>query len=781
MRQRTSNRASLHRLAVGFVVAVLLAAAVPAQSANVAVCGTVTAYVPAGLVPGVIVIGGRSIPIAAGTTLNGAGLIALGSDLCLSGTLNLSGELVSPSTITVNATASVQTCGIVSAYTAATSLVPGLVVIGGQPFPIAAGVTLDGSGLLTVGANVCLNGTVNGLGQLITPSSITANVATTVSVCGVVTAYTAATASAPGSLTIGGQTFPIAAGTAIDGSGLITVGANLCLNGTLDASGQLVVPSSVTANVSTSVSVCGVVSAYTAATASAPGSLTIGGQTFPIAAGTVISGSSLITAGADLCLTGTLNASGQLVVPSSVSANVSAAVNVCGVVVAYTAATASTPGSITIGGNTFPIAVGTAIDGSGLITVGANLCLNGTVNAAGQLIPPSTITVNAGTSLNVCGVVTAYTAATAAAPGSITIGGQTFSIAPGTVLAGNVQVGANLCLSATINPGGQIGGGSATPNPANPPPTTPVNACGVVTAFTPATSTSSGSITIGGQTFVIAAGTTFGPEVSVGASLCFTLPVTPGGEIAGPGPGSPVPSSPANEIVFPVAARLVGIGGSEWRTDLRVLNHGSAPATVNVEWYPFAPDGRPGPAQTVPIIVNPGVQGVYNNTLQLLFNTDGGGSVKLVSASFEIAAALRLYHETLGGPCPGTFGLFEKGLRRSESLTRGALLLLAQRPAEARNIRTNLGYFNASPDPVQLTLRVFATDGRLLGTRAMTLPSFANDQKSVFAIVDSVLPQDREQQDLYVTFEAQGGLPFLYGSAVYNSTNDALFVSPWQY
>jgi hypothetical protein len=543
-----------------------------------------------------------------------------------------------------------------------------------------------------------------------------------------------------------------------------------------------VVPSSITANATTSVSLCGVVSAYTGATASAPGSITIGGQTFPIAAGTVISGSSLINLGANLCLTGTLNASGQLVVPSSVSANVSATVNVCGVVVAYTAATASSPGSITIGGNTFPIAAGTAIQGSGLITIGANLCLSGTVNPSGQLIAPSTITVNASASLNVCGVVTAYTAASSVTPGSITIAGQTFSIAPGAVLGGNIQVGANLCLSATTNPSGQIGGGSATPNPDPAPPTTPVNACGIVTEYTPATSSSPGSITVGGQTFSIAPGTTFGPEVRVGASLCFNLPVTAGGQISRPGPGSPpIPSTPANEIIFPVAARLIGIGGSEWRTDLRVLNHGSAPATVNVEWYPFAPNGRPGPAQTVPIIVNPGVQGVYNNTLQSLFNTEGGGSLRLVSASFEIGAALRLYHETVGGACPGTFGLFEKGLRRSESLTRGALLLLAHRPAEARNIRTNLGYFNASPEPVQLTLRVFATDGRLLGARAMILPSFANDQKSVFAMVDSVLPQDREQQDLYVTFEAQGGLPFLYGSAIYNSTNDALYVLPWQH
>jgi hypothetical protein len=63
----------------------------------------------------------------------------------------------------------------------------------------------------------------------------------------------------------------------------------------------------------------------------------------------------------------------------------------------------------------------------------------------------------------------------------------------------------------------------------------------------------------------------------------------------------------------------------------------------------------------------------------------------------------------------------------------------------------------------------------------MTLPSFANDQKSVFQMVDTVASSDREQQDFYITFEAQGGKPFVYGSAVYNSTNDGLYVIPWQY
>jgi hypothetical protein len=603
-----------------------------------------------------------------------------------------------------------------------------------------------------------------------------------VSVCGTVTAY-AAPGLLPGLIVIGGQSIPIAVGANINGSGLITVGSNLCLNGSLNALAQLQA-GTVTLNASTSVSVCGDVSAYTAATASAPGSITIGGQTFPIAAGTNINGAGLIDVGASLCLDATLNGLGQIVAPATVTANATTSVSVCGVVSAYTAATASAPGSITIGGQTFPIAAGTQIDGSAVIMVGANLCLNGTINVSGQLTPPTSVSVNVGTSISVCGIVTAYTAPTAVTYGSITIGGQTFSISPGTALtgAGLIQVGANLCLTGTAGGGGQIGGGSVTPNPNPPPPTTSVNVCGIVSAFVPATASLAGSITIGSQTFGIAAGTTFGPEVRVGASLCFDLPIATGGggQISNPGPG-PVPSTPANEIIFPVVAHLTGFGGAEWRTDVRIVNLGTSPATVTLEWYPFSPAGRSGPAQTSQVIVNPGVQGTFNRVLESLFDTDGGGSVRLVSASFEVGAALRLYHDTQQGPCEGTFGMFEKGLKRSESASRAALLVLSHRPADMRSVRSNLGYFNASPDPVQIAFQVHATDGRLLGSKSITLPSFANDQRSIFDLVDTVPSSDREQQDLYVTFEAQGGLPFVYGSAVYNSTNDGLYVIPWQY
>src|SRR5512140_676036 len=99
-------------------------------------------------------------------------------------------------------------------------------------------------------------------------------------------------------------------------------------------------------------------------------------------------------------MNGTVNASGQLVAPTSVTANATTSVSVCGVVSAYTAATASAPGSITIGGQTFPIAAGTNIDGSGLITAGANRCRNRTDNASGPPRRSSDLTANATTSVS---------------------------------------------------------------------------------------------------------------------------------------------------------------------------------------------------------------------------------------------------------------------------------------------------------------------------------------------------------------------------------------------
>jgi len=75
---------------------------------------------------------------------------------------------------------------------------------------------------------------------------------TTQMICGVVTAFTPATADTAGSITINGMTFTITAGTTITGTMIPTgtdlTGVNLCLNLTLDANGNIIAPSSATTN-----------------------------------------------------------------------------------------------------------------------------------------------------------------------------------------------------------------------------------------------------------------------------------------------------------------------------------------------------------------------------------------------------------------------------------------------------------------------------------------------------------------------------------------------------
>jgi len=95
--------------------------------------------------------------------------------------------------------------------------------------------------------------------------------------------------------------------------------------------------------------------------------------------------------------------------------------------------------------------------------------------------------------------------ATAAAPGSITIGGITFPIAAGTTATGTgiLAVGSNFCLVLGLNGSGQITAVSVTPSP-----TATVTITAPYTSYTPPTATTAGSITIGGVTFTIAAGTT---------------------------------------------------------------------------------------------------------------------------------------------------------------------------------------------------------------------------------------------------------------------------------
>ena len=137
--------------------------------------------------------------------------------------------------------ATIQVCGVVTVFIPATAVTVGAITIGGVPYVIAAGTTIEGQANIEVGIDMCLTATLSVTGQIVPPSSIVVNVEATVDICGVINAYVAATSTATGHITIGGATYAIAIGAEIENDALIVVGIELCLHATVNAIGQITV------------------------------------------------------------------------------------------------------------------------------------------------------------------------------------------------------------------------------------------------------------------------------------------------------------------------------------------------------------------------------------------------------------------------------------------------------------------------------------------------------------------------------------------------------------
>jgi hypothetical protein len=196
----------------------------------------------------------------------------------------------------------------------------------------------------------------------------------------------------------------------------------------------------------------------------------------------------------------------------------------CGRVNAYVPPTALLAGTVTVGPATLLIAAGT--DVSSQVEVGANLCFDLEIDTAGR-ITDSTVTANTTTAVDICGMVNAHAAADADSYGSLQIGGVDFVLAAGSQLPATVRAGANLCLDLTLNAFGQVSGGTAQANI-----TSTVDVCGQVTAFSAATATGDGSLTIDSVPRAVAARTTLSSQVRAGAFLRLRLTLDVFGRIA---------------------------------------------------------------------------------------------------------------------------------------------------------------------------------------------------------------------------------------------------------
>jgi hypothetical protein len=397
---------------------------------SITVEGKVTAYTRAtASANGSITIGGIRYGIKAGVSLPGC--VQIGATVRIKLDLNLLGLISACDVIWAQLSVS----GLVTAYVKATSTANGSITIGGKTYVIKAGVSLPTC--VKLGINVTLRLTLNGGGQVTGCAFVKASV----TLSGLVSAYVRATATANGSITIGGKTLVIKAGASLPTC--VQIGVNLKLKLTLNALGQ-VSGCQLLDIFNGSITLDGLVTAYVKATATSNGSITIGGVRLQIKAGVSLPG---VVVGARVKL-GLNISSSQITSCTFISARLA----VSGLVSAYVKATATANGSITIGGRTLVIRAGVSLPAA--VKVGVNVKLSVHLNANAQVTACDFVSAK----VKVTGLVTAYVSATATHTGSITIGGKAFIIKAGVTLPLLIALGLVVDVTLNLNSSGQVTG-----------------------------------------------------------------------------------------------------------------------------------------------------------------------------------------------------------------------------------------------------------------------------------------------------------------------------------
>jgi len=230
---------------------------------------------------------------------------------------------------------------------------------------------------------------------------------------------------------------------------------------------------------------------------------------------------------------------------------------------------------------------------------------------------------------------------------------------------------------------------------------------------------------------------------------------------------------------FAVAAHNAGLGTSFFRTDMRALNLTDEPATVYAEWYLHGLTNATGPTGKVQFVIGANGEAFYDDVVSSLFATSNRGAIRLLSA-FPFKALARNYNDQRPSGS-GTFGQDEPGLGTEGALTAGALIFDSNRPkGDSLGFRTNLGYFNPSPYPVDVTFNVRTPDGALVGAPSkVTLPAWGNDQALYYQLIPGIPTAQQTLENFFVTFTATKPV-YLFSSPVDNKTDDGMHLAAFK-
>ncbi|MEP0772935.1 MAG: hypothetical protein HRF46_01050, partial [Acidobacteriota bacterium] len=243
----------------------------------------------------------------------------------------------------------------------------------------------------------------------------------------------------------------------------------------------------------------------------------------------------------------------------------------------------------------------------------------------------------------------------------------------------------------------------------------------------------------------------------------------------------------STETVYfiPAAAQLAGAAGTNWRTDVEIVNPGTTQAAFTVALLKHETDNAAPETRSFTLEGGRAVR--YSNVLSSVFGFTGKASLRLTVTSGSVLASARTYNVMVAGnplnlPAGATFGQFVPSFLDTQAINPGEgafLIQLTHTPNPFTNqkegFRTNLGYVNTTATPVNLIVDLYRADGVRLGSFNDSLPAFG--YKQVDKVFERVTTQAVADGYAVVRTTTTGGKFIAYASVVDNVVGDPIFVA----
>ena len=256
------------------------------------------------------------------------------------------------------------------------------------------------------------------------------------------------------------------------------------------------------------------------------------------------------------------------------------------------------------------------------------------------------------------------------------------------------------------------------------------------------------------------------PSHAYAAPGMYTVTLT----AAKPGSSSQATKQVAVSSVVPyrtlisAAAQTSGSGGTNWRTELSLINTGLEGATVTLRFLPSLAEKT--------LFLAPRQSVTYANTLLEVFGLSAGaGAVTIDASSAGSSAQLRVTSRTFTAGSVGTYGqqVPEVQPRQLEK----TLYVTGIQSTSA--YRTNLGFVNRGTAALTPALTLYSKTGSVIATKNLRLDASSFQQSALWAYFPEVQNGSYDVLTLkIVTSEADA--VNVYASVVDNATQDPIYI-----